>query len=81
MACGSLLVVATACSRRKVSHAPGFPLRLVNSQQHDGVTIVGPVADDPGWQAREGTGFDKSQFVVSWERQVVTCPAGTQSIS
>jgi hypothetical protein len=45
------------------------------------VTIVGPVADDPGWQAREGTGFDKSQFVVGWERQVVTCPAGKQSIS
>jgi hypothetical protein len=29
------------------------------------VTIVGPVADDPTWQAREGTGFDKSQFVVA----------------
>ena len=54
---------------------------LVESQRHYGVTIVGPVADDPGWQAREGTGFDKSQFVVDWERQVVTCPAGKQSIS
>ena len=26
-------------------------------------------------------GFDKSQFVVDWDRQVVTCPAGKQSIS
>jgi transposase len=54
---------------------------LVDSQRHYGVTMVGPVADDPGWQAREGTGFDKAQFVVDWERQVVTCPAGKQSIS
>jgi hypothetical protein len=27
---------------------------LVDSQRNYGVTIVGPVADDPGWQAREG---------------------------
>lgn len=54
---------------------------LVDRQRHYGVTIVGPVADDPGWQAREGTGFDKSQLVVDWEQQVVTCPAGKQSIS
>jgi transposase len=54
---------------------------LVASQRHSGVTMVGPVADDPGWQAREGTGFDTSQFVVDWERPVVTCPAGQQSIA
>ncbi len=45
------------------------------------MTLVGPVADDPGWQAPEGTGFDTSQGVADWERQVVTCPAGQQSIS
>jgi len=39
------------------------------------------VAEDPCWQAREATGFDKSQFVVDWERQTVTCPVGKQSIS
>ena len=54
---------------------------LVDSKREYGVTIVGPVAEDPGWQAREGTGFDKSPCVVDWERQVVTCPAGKQSIS
>lgn len=53
----------------------------MDSQRRYGVTIVGPVADDPGWQAREGTGFDTAQFVVDWERQVVTCPAGKQSLS
>jgi len=54
---------------------------LVESQQTYGVTLIGPVADDPSWQARTGTGFDKSQFLVDWERQVVTCPMGKQSIS
>jgi transposase len=54
---------------------------LVDSEREYGVTIIGPVAEDPCWQAREGTGFDKSQFVVDWDRHVVTCPAGKQSIS
>ena len=54
---------------------------LVESQQTYGVTLIGPVADDPSWQARTGTGFDKSQFLVDWERQVVTCPMGQQRIS
>jgi transposase len=30
---------------------------LVDSQQRHGVVIVGPVADDPSWQARSGDGF------------------------
>jgi transposase len=54
---------------------------LVNSRREHGVEIVGPVAQDPSWQTREKTGFDKSTFAVDWERKVVTCPAGKQSIS
>ena len=53
---------------------------LVDSQRQHGVTIVGPVAEDPSWQARGG-GFDKGSFIVDWERHVVTCPAGKQNIS
>ena len=54
---------------------------LVESKQRYGVEIIGPVADDPSWQARSAEGFDKSQFQVDWERKVVTCPAGHQSVS
>ena len=54
---------------------------LVESQRTYGVTLIGPVADDPSWQARAGTGFDKSQFLVDWDRKVVPCPMGKQSIS
>ena len=31
---------------------------LVESQREYGVTIIGPVAEDPSWQARAGEGFD-----------------------
>jgi transposase len=41
----------------------------------------GPVAEDPGWQAREETGFDPSPLVVDWERQVGTGPAGQPRIA
>src|ERR1700688_3224018 len=34
---------------------------LVDSKQLHGVTIVGPVADDPSWQARSDDGLTKSQ--------------------
>ena len=54
---------------------------LMESQRTYGVTLIGPVADDPSWQARTGTGFDKSPFLVDGDRQVVTCPMGKQSIS
>jgi transposase len=54
---------------------------LVDSEKEYGVRIIGPLADDPSWQARAGEGFDKSQFTIDWDKQVVTCPAGKQSIS
>jgi transposase len=54
---------------------------LVDSQYDYGVTITGPVADGPSWQARTEEGLDKSRFVVDWDRQVVTCPADKRSIS
>ena len=54
---------------------------LVGSQQRYGVTIIGPVADDPSWQARLDDGLTKAAFQVDWDRKVVTCPAGKESIS
>jgi transposase len=54
---------------------------LVESQRTYGVTLIGPVADDPSWQARTGTGFDKAQLLVDGDRQVVTRPMSQQRIS
>jgi transposase len=52
---------------------------LLDSQQRDQVVIVGPVADDPSWQARAGAGFDKAHVQIDWDQQMATCPMGKQS--
>jgi len=52
---------------------------LVKSAQDYGVHIVGPVAADPSWQAREGTGYDQSAFTIDWEAHTATCPHGKRS--
>lgn len=54
---------------------------FVRSERDYGVSITGPVADDPSWQARAAEGFEHSQFHVDWDRQVVTCPQGKESFS
>jgi transposase len=54
---------------------------LVASRSKHGIEIIGPVAQDPSWQSRENAGFDKSAFSIDWDRKVVTCPAGKESIS
>src|SRR5262245_20602971 len=43
------------------------------------VHIVEPVAADPSWQAREGTGYDQSAFTIDWEAHSATYPHGKQS--
>jgi transposase len=54
-------------------------LQCSTAQYH--VDVVGPVAADPSWQARAGEGFDQRHFEIDWEREVVTCPGGKQSVS
>ncbi len=44
-----------------------------------GVHIVGPVAVDPSWQAREGTGYEQSAFPMDWQAHTATCPHGKRS--
>jgi len=54
---------------------------LVSSRGDYGVTLMGPVAADPSWQAKAGEGFDKASFLIDWERERVICPAGKQNYS
>lgn len=54
---------------------------LVDSQREYGVTIVGPVAEDPSWQAQAGAGFAKADFAIDWETHTATCPMGKQNLS
>jgi transposase len=53
---------------------------LVTSQQDHQVDLVGPVLSDTSWQARQSDGLDISCFVIDWERQSVSCPAGHTSV-
>ncbi|MEO7019655.1 MAG: transposase [Ktedonobacteraceae bacterium] len=55
--------------------------QLVTSQRDFGVDLFGPSRDDYHWQAREGTGFAAEQFVVDWQNECATCPAGKTSSS
>jgi transposase len=54
---------------------------LVSSQRDYGVTLLGPVAADPSWQAKAGEGFDKASFSIDWEQEIAICPAGKQNYS
>ena len=54
---------------------------LVDGPRRYGTTIVGPVAADTSWQARVEGGLTKAAFRVDWERKVITCPTGKESIS
>lgn len=52
---------------------------LLTSQQQHGVTVLGPVARDPRWQAKLGNGFDIAAFAVDWKARHAICPAGKVS--
>lgn len=52
---------------------------LVTSQKEYGVEVIGPVAINGSWQAKEAQGFDNTHFLIDWENQKVTCPQGNIS--
>jgi transposase len=41
---------------------------------------LGPTCLDDPWQARAGGGFDTQHFLIDWEQECTTCPAGKTSI-
>jgi transposase len=52
---------------------------LATSRTQDEIDLIGPVAADPSWQARAGTGFNNAAFQVNWDSKQVTCPQGQTS--
>ncbi|MHC4510485.1 MAG: IS1182 family transposase [Planctomycetota bacterium] len=53
---------------------------LAHSQHEHGIDLFGPTRPDTSWQAQSDQGLDMTQFVVDWEAQSVTCPAGQHSV-
>jgi transposase len=54
--------------------------QLVASRKK-GVMLLGPAPKDYQWQARSGEGFTVQDFILDWDREVATCPAGHESKS
>jgi transposase len=52
---------------------------LVSSHARQ-IDLIGPPYKDNTWQAKAKAGFDVSNFRVDWEKKMVTCPWGRQSI-
>lgn len=53
---------------------------LVTSQTEHACTLLGPVAENYSWQARQETGYALAQFGIDWEAQRATCPRGKRSV-
>jgi transposase len=53
---------------------------VVVSQRDYGIDLLGPMRPDTGWQAREAQGFSLYDFVIDWEAEQATCPAGQTSL-
>jgi transposase len=53
---------------------------LITSRTEHGIDLLGPVANDPSWQAAAGNGFATAQFVLDWEGKQARCPTGQQSV-
>jgi transposase len=53
---------------------------LITSRTEHGIDLLGPVANDPSWQAAAGNGFATAQFVLDWEGKQARCPAGQLSV-
>jgi transposase len=54
---------------------------LVSSRREYGLELLGPVRGDYRRQAREAKGFAAGDFLIDWQRQQATCPAGRISSS
>jgi transposase len=52
---------------------------LVESERKYKLTLVGPVMEEPSWQAKEGKGYAVADFQLDWENKQATCPQGKQS--
>lgn len=52
---------------------------LVVSEKIYGIELIGPVAQNGKWQAKDPQAYDNSKFSIDWENEVVTCPEGKTS--
>jgi transposase len=49
---------------------------LADSRRKYGIDLLGPVVEEPSWQAKAGKGFAVSDFKIDWENKRAICPEG-----
>jgi transposase len=54
-------------------------VETIMEARDNGVDVVGPIRQTTHWQVKAGKGFDLSHFIIDWENEEVTCPAGKVS--
>jgi transposase len=52
---------------------------LETSEKRYRVELIGPVAQNGSWHAKNVQAYDNSKFLIDWENEVVTCPEGKKS--
>ncbi|MFE7115002.1 IS1182 family transposase [Streptomyces sp. NPDC057654] len=57
------------------------PAHIERAQRVHGITLLGPILADNSRQAKAGSGFDKSAFIIDWDNEQATCPRGATSVS
>ncbi|MEB3962949.1 IS1182 family transposase [Streptomyces kunmingensis] len=57
------------------------PAQIERAQRVHGITLLGPILADNSRQAKAGTGFDKSAFIIDWDNEQAICPRGATSAS
>jgi len=53
----------------------------VDKADQNGMELIGPLALDRSWQAKEGLGYDRSSFQIDWDHRQARCPEGKTSYS
>lgn len=57
----------------------GSAKRILHSRDAHAIDLIGPVHNDPSWQAGTPGAFDVAPFHLDWERKLAICPQGQQS--
>jgi transposase len=54
---------------------------IVIARERHRIDLIGPARPDQSWQKQEEGAFRATDFTVDWDRRVVRCPAGCESVS
>jgi transposase len=52
---------------------------MADSRRKYGIDLLGPIVEEPSWQAKAGKGFAVSDFKIDWENKRAICPEGKVS--